>query len=77
MIPPVVENDDVAVEKLIPLVLPTERSEPGVVVPIPILPVESVEPTPVLLTPKRIFWILSCPFAVALANEILSPILMF
>lgn len=35
LIPPVVEKVDVAVEKLIPFVSPTERSEPGDVVPIP------------------------------------------
>ena len=39
LIPPVVENEEVAVEKLMPLVLPIERSDPGVVVPIPTLPV--------------------------------------
>ena len=38
LIPPVVENDEVAVVKLMPPVFPMESSEPGVVVPIPTLP---------------------------------------
>ena len=42
LIPPVVLNVEVAVEKLMPPVLPTERSEPGVVVPIPKRPEESI-----------------------------------
>jgi hypothetical protein len=42
LMPPVVENDEVAVEKLMPLVLPTERSEPGLLVPMPTLPEEAI-----------------------------------
>lgn len=38
LIPPVEEKEEVAVEKLIPLVVPIERSEPGVLVPIPTFP---------------------------------------
>ena len=42
LIPPVLENVEVAVLKLIPFVLPTEKIEPGVLVPIPTLPLESI-----------------------------------
>jgi hypothetical protein len=42
LIPPVDENVEVAVEKLIPFVFPTESSEPGEVVPIPTLPEEFI-----------------------------------
>ena len=38
LMPPVEEKVEVAVEKLMPLVLPMERIEPGVVVPMPTLP---------------------------------------
>ena len=38
LMPPVEEKVEVAVEKLMPFVLPIEKSEPGVVVPMPTLP---------------------------------------
>jgi hypothetical protein len=49
--PPVVENVEVASEKLIPPVLPRDSSEPGVVVPMPIFPADNVEPVPVIPVP--------------------------
>ena len=41
LIPPILEKLEVAVLKLIPLVVPIERIEPGVLVPIPTNPLES------------------------------------
>lgn len=42
LMPPSAENVEVAVEKLMPFVLPMEKSEPGVVVLMPTLPLESI-----------------------------------
>lgn len=57
LIPPVDENDEVAVEKLIPFVLPSERREPGVVDAMPRNPLG--------------FTVISAEVEVAPASEIL------
>ena len=75
LMPPVVENVEVAVEKLMPLVLPTESKEPGVVVPMPTLPA-TVDPVPVIPVPKMMLPMLSCPSRVEDAILICFPMRM-
>ena len=67
LIPPVDENVDVAVEKLMPFVVPMARREPGVVVPMPTLPLLN---TTISLAPLDEATLNGLTFAAALISKV-------